>query len=147
MLDTRSKSSHKIGIITAVLFLAFCSVIMMGQYGSMASYLNTEEAEDTWNTDALWGMGYDLNEGNYILYNEYAKETDPSEVLEEYGQRRFDLTKKYLDYGVFNSEGESVLDDTSNTVSDRLQAENFPAYKWMGQRCLRRKHIIWKCNI
>ena len=47
-MDTRSKSSHKIGIITAVLFLAFCSVIMMGQYGSMASYLNTEEAEDTW---------------------------------------------------------------------------------------------------
>lgn len=128
MLDTRSKSSHKIGIITAVLFLAFCSVIMMGQYGSMASYLNTEEAEDTWNTDALWGMGYDLNEGNYILYNEYAKETDPSEVLEEYGQRRFDLTKKYLDYGVFNSEGESVLDDTSNTVSDRLQAEDTEDY-------------------
>ena len=127
-MDTRSKSSHKIGIITAVLFLAFCSVIMMGQYGSMASYLNTEEAEDTWNTDALWGMGYDLNEGNYILYNEYAKETDPSEVLEEYGQRRFDLTKKYLDYGVFNSEGESVLDDTSNTVSDRLQAEDTEDY-------------------
>ncbi len=127
-MDTRSKSSHKIGIITAVLFLAFCSVIMMGQYGSMASYLNTEEAEDTWNTDALWGMGYDLNEGNYILYNEYAKETDPSEVLEEYGQRRFDLTKKYLDYGVFNSEGESVLDDTSNTVSDRLQAEDTEYY-------------------
>lgn len=128
MLDTRSKSSHKIGIITAVLILALCSVIMMGQYGSMASYLNTEEAEDTWNTDALWGMGYDLNEGNYILYNEYAKETDPSEVLEEYGQRRFDLTKKYLDYGVFNSEGESVLDDTSNTVSDRLQAEDTEDY-------------------
>nr|WP_235837512.1 HAMP domain-containing sensor histidine kinase [Clostridium sp. Marseille-P3244] len=128
MLDTRSKSSHKIGIITAVLILALCSVIMMGQYGSMASYLNTEEAEATWNTDALWGMGYDLNEGNYILYNEYAKETDPSEVLEEYGQRRFDLTKKYLDYGVFNSEGESVLDDTSNTVSDRLQAEDTEDY-------------------
>ncbi|WP_072523786.1 sensor histidine kinase [Clostridium sp. Marseille-P3244] len=127
-MDTRSKSSHKIGIITAVLILALCSVIMMGQYGSMASYLNTEEAEATWNTDALWGMGYDLNEGNYILYNEYAKETDPSEVLEEYGQRRFDLTKKYLDYGVFNSEGESVLDDTSNTVSDRLQAEDTEDY-------------------
>ena len=38
-------------------------------------------------------------EGNYILYNECAKETDPGEVLDEFGQREFDLTRKYMDCG------------------------------------------------
>lgn len=127
-MDTRSKSSHKTGIIASILFLALCAVFMMGQYGSMASYLNNAETKEAWNTEALWEMGYDLNEGNYILYNEYAKETDPSEVLEEYGQRRFDLTKKYLDCGVFDSAGDSVLEETSDTVSSRLQAADTEYY-------------------
>lgn len=112
-MDIRSKNSHKAGIIAVVLLLAFCSVMMLRGYPEMSAYLESAESDETIYMEALYGISRNLAEGNYILYNECAKETDPGEVLNEFGQREFDLTRKYMDCGVFTDEGETADDGTA----------------------------------
>ena len=119
-MDTKSKNSRKAGVIAVVLLLAFCSVMMLRGYPQMSSYLESAESEESAYEEALYGMGGDLAEGNYILYNEYAKATDPGEVLDEYGQRKFDLTRKYMDCGVFVDEGETA---DSKAAGDSEQSD------------------------
>ena len=122
MLDTRSKNSRKAGVIAVALLLAFCSVMMLRGYPQMSSYLESAESEESAYEEALYGMGGDLAEGNYILYNEYAKSTDPGEVLDEFGQRKFDLTRKYMDCDVFaaaEDSGENEIGElTDDTASE-----------------------------
>ena len=84
---------------------------MMSQYGNMSYYIDNVETTDVSYESALLSMQQDLAEGNYLLYNQYSNETEQSEVLNEYGQRNFDLTSRYLDYGVFDSDGEQLLDN------------------------------------
>lgn len=124
-MDTKSKSSHKSGIFVVIILLSICSLIMLSRYSGISSNLESleKEPEVLPYESSLRSVGYDLAEGNYLLYNEYAGETEPSEVLEEYGQRNFDLTSRYLDYGVFNSEGEQLLDSVSETEAERLTGD------------------------
>ena len=124
-MDTKSKNSRKAGILTVIIFLSVCSLIMISQYSSMSAYMDSiEETEEVSYESVLYPIGQDLAEGNYLLYNQYANETDPAEVLDEFGQRSFDLMSRYLDYGVFDSEGNQLLEDVGATVAQRLQAED-----------------------
>ena len=124
MLDTRSKNSRKAGVIAVALLLAFCSVMMLRGYPQMSSYLESAESEESAYEEALYGMGGDLAEGNYILYNEYAKATDPGEVLDEYGQRKFDLTRKYMDCDVFAAVQETASsEDAGETASEQAEED------------------------
>lgn len=109
-----------------LLLLAFCSVIMMSRYPEISSYLENAESEEAVYQDALQQMRMDLAEGNYILYNEYAEATDPGVVLNEFGQRDFDLTRKYMDCSVFRIEedGTAAAEDREAGSSDGENAEN-----------------------
>ena len=40
-MDTKSKNSHKRGIIITVILLAFCSVMMLSQYDSIREAVET----------------------------------------------------------------------------------------------------------
>lgn len=129
MLDTKLKNSHKLGAITVVLFLLVCSLLMMNQYGLIRQQLDSRTDESSRQQDALLSIGDDLIEGSYILYNEYSQDTELSDFLNEYGQRDFDLTKKFMEYGVFDSEGKSLLDETTELESVRLQrAQQYYAF-------------------
>ena len=121
-MDIRSKNSRKAGVIAVALLLAFCSVIMLSGYPQMSSYLESAESEESAYEEALYGMGGDLAEGNYILYNEYAKSTDPGEVLDEFGQRKFDLTRKYMDCDVFAAADDSGENETGEQADDTASA-------------------------
>ena len=123
-MDIRSKSSRKAGIIAAVLLLAFCALAMLRSYPEMSAFLDSEESDETIYMEALYGISRDLAEGNYILYNECAKETDPGEVLDEFGQREFDLTRKYMDCGVFTDEGETADSGTAEEESEQSDSSN-----------------------
>ena len=100
-MDTKSKNSRSAGVIVAVVFLSLCSLVMTSQYDGMKRAMdsaNSKASEAATETEpyaeALSSISSDMAEGNYLLYNEYANETDPAEVLDEYGQRDFDLTKR-----------------------------------------------------
>ena len=94
LLDIKLKSSRKPGAIVTIIFLAVCSFLMLNNYGNIRKYLESESDMDSRRQEALFMMGKDLCDGNYILYNEYSEETELSEVLDEYGldgDRNFDL--------------------------------------------------------
>lgn len=128
-MDTKSKNSHKLGVIIVVLFLFICSLLMMNQYGLIRQQLESETDQSSRQQEALLSMGDELIEGSYILYNEYSQDTELSDFLNEYGQRDFDLTRKFMEYGVFDSEGKSLLDETTELESTRLQrAQQYYAF-------------------
>ncbi|OUN33397.1 two-component sensor histidine kinase [Lachnoclostridium sp. An76] len=114
-MDIRSKSSRKAGIIAVVLLLAFCALSMLRSYPEMSAFLESEESDETMYMEGLYSIGNDLAEGNYILYNEYARETDPGQVLDEFGQRPFDLVRKYMDCAVFAEEDAGGDAETAET--------------------------------
>lgn len=116
-MDTRSTSSHKAGLIAAALLLCICSAVMLIQYPELASWVESSEDMGERQIETLYDMDDELSVGNYILYNEYSKETD---LLEEYGQSPFDLTRRYMDYGVFDADGESLLSETGEAAAGRL---------------------------
>ena len=120
-MDTKLKNSHKLGIILVFVFLLACSLVMMNNYGVIRMQLEDETDQSSRRQEALLSMGDDLIEGSYILYNEYSGDTELSDFLNEYGQRDFDLTRKFMEYGVFDSEGKSLLDETTELESTRLQ--------------------------
>ena len=122
MLDTKLKNSRNLGFIAAFILLALCSVIMLSRYNAMALYLDSMSDNEGQYLESLRGVGNDLAEANYLLYNEYSNETDRGEVLDEYGQRPFDLTKRYMDYEIFdNGDGEALLNRTNETTQNHLQ--------------------------
>ena len=132
MLDIKLKSSRKPGAIVTIIFLAVCSILMLNNYGNIRKYLESESDMDSRRQEALFMMGKDLCDGNYILYNEYSEETELSEVLDEYGldgDRNFDLTRKYLACGIFDSEGNSLLDETTEQEAERLQDSKSYAFR------------------
>lgn len=117
-MDIRSKNSHKAGVIAVVLLLAFCAAVMIGSYPKMSSFLESEESDETIYMEGLYSIGGDLAEGNYILYNECVKETDPGQVLDEFGQRPFDLTRKYMDCAVFTNEEDAGDEGQTEETSE-----------------------------
>ena len=130
-MDTKSKNSRRAGIIVVAIFLSICSLIMMSQYDGMkramdsANSAATEDAESPVPYEsALGSISRDLAEGNYLLYNEYANETDPADVLDEYGQRDFDWSKRYFDYEVFDSDGNQLLKNEDESTAENLQANS-----------------------
>ncbi len=129
-MDTRSKNSRKLGVIITVLFLGLCSILMMNNYGTIRKVLEEETDQSSRQMETLLTIGDDLVEGSYILYNEYSGETELSDILYEYGQRDFDLTRRFMEYGVFDSEGKSLLEETTELESTRLQrSEQYYAFR------------------
>ena len=127
-MDTRSISSRKAGLLAAAVLLCICSAAMMLRYQDMEEWVESSEDIGARQAKTLYEMGGDLSEGNYLLYNEYSRETAFSDVLERYGQRPFELLRKYMDYGVFDSEGESLLSDTGEAEAGRLSEEESQYY-------------------
>ena len=121
-MDTKSKNSHKRGIIITVILLAFCSVMMLSQYDSIRGAVETAPtAYEASFADTLMesSFGQDLSEGNYLVYNQYSHDTDPADVLSDYGQRNFELTGKYLDIGLYDAEGNPLTEERAQTEDVR----------------------------
>ncbi|EGB90845.1 sensor histidine kinase [Clostridium sp. D5] len=75
---------------------------------------------NTASADEIMRISEGLIEGNYILYNEVYEETDRAYVLQRYGGDRFDLLRKYMDYEVFDWDGNALLESNSKTVLENL---------------------------
>lgn len=119
-MDIKLKNSRKAGIVAAVLLLSICSLIMLAQYSAISYELGERDKYGTEYSSVLSYLGSDLSEGNYLLYNEYSKETDQAQVLSEYGQSSFELIRRYLDYDIFDTEGNAVLDSESEEIQKKL---------------------------
>src|SRR5699024_9260636 len=92
--------------------------MMLSQYDSIRGTVETAPtAYEASFADTLMesSIGQDLAEGNYLVYNQYSHDTDPADVLSDYGQRNFELTAKYLDIGLYDAEGKPLTETQPET--------------------------------
>ena len=132
-MDTKLKSSRKLNAILTGLVLFICSFGMLLSYSSLARTLDSAGETEEEIPGTIYNMGSGLAEGNYILYNEVYEETPQEEVLEDYGKTSFDLLRKYMEYGVFDANGESLHDSTGTEAADRLQARDSDYYAFRAE--------------
>lgn len=130
-MDIKLKNNRRLPVIIMAAVLLFCSLTMVFVYP-----VYTEEMQDlidgnSVNQDNLSMMSDALIEGCYILYNEVYEETDRADILNEYGGDQFDLMRKYMDYEVFNWEGEPLLGtNDKETLADLAKKNDTPyAYR------------------
>ena len=96
---------------------------MMLQYGTIRRQIESVQEEGSRSGETAADMANTLAEGNYLLYNRYVRDTDPAEVLSLYGQQRFDLAEKYLDYELIDSKDEVIASDLPEEEQEKLHED------------------------
>lgn len=119
-MDTKLKNSHKLGILTLIILLTICSFAMMSQYRTIRYHLENDYTKEDIYRETIESMSSDLAEGNYLLYNEYSHETGLKDILDNYGQQRFDLLDRYVDYVISDKDGKILLTDLEEKEADNL---------------------------
>ena len=64
-------------------------------------------------------MDYSLATGNRILYNEVTGVKDASEQMEMMSNSAFSLFKKYMDYQIFDKEGNPLFKENDDQITRR----------------------------
>ena len=119
-MDTKLKSSRRLATILTIAVLLICSLGMVLAYPVFSREMQSRLDGNTASADEIMRISEGLIEGNYILYNEVYEETDRAYVLQQYGGDRFDLLRKYMDYEVFDWDGNALLESNSKTVLENL---------------------------
>ncbi len=120
-MDTKLKNNNKRGNLLTVIVLLISSVGMLLFYPAFSSYITDQDQKEMRKEEQMLDMLDPILDGNYLLYNEISNETESSEVIEEYGNSRFGLMKKYMKYGIFDESGTAML--TSDESVKKLPEE------------------------
>ena len=120
-MDTKLKNNNKRGNLLTVIVLLISSVGMLLFYPAFSSYITDQDQKEMRKEEQMLDMLDPILDGNYLLYNEISNETESSEVIEEYGNSRFGLMKKYMKYGIFDESGTAML--TSDESVKQLPEE------------------------
>ena len=126
---TKLKSRDNLKYLILVILICICSTVLLSRYGSFyeaGEKAQKEKADSMENV--ISDMGDGLAIGNCILDNEISGGREQSELLEEYGMSQFNLLKKYMEYGAFDRNGESLLKSTSDSVATRLLSDSDSIY-------------------
>ena len=126
---TKLKSRDNLKYLILVILICICSTVLLSRYGSFyeaGEKAQKEKADSMENV--ISDMGDGLAIGNCILDNEISGGREQSELLEEYGMSQFNLLKKYMEYGAFDRNGESLLKSTPDSVATRLLSDSDSIY-------------------
>ena len=124
-MDTNLKSSREIRTIVTIVILILFAAGIVGSYyvvsrNNIASTVTVEEDIE----DCIERMDYSLATGNRILYNEVTGAMDASEQMELMSDSAFSLFKKYMDYQIFDKEGNPLLEGNDDQTNEALQSDN-----------------------
>ena len=102
----------------------------MGSYymvsrNNIASTVTVEEDIE----DCIERMDYSLATGNRILYNEVTGVKDASEQMEMMSNSAFSLFKKYMDYQIFDKEGNPLFKENDDQINEALKSNDSYALK------------------
>lgn len=130
MLDTNLKSSRKIRTIITIVILSLFAAGIVGSYyvvsrNNIASTVTVEEDIE----DCIERMDYSLATGNRILYNEVTGAMDASEQMEMMSNSAFSLFKKYMDYQIFDKEGNPLFKENDDQINEALKSNDSYALK------------------
>ncbi|CUX40698.1 sensor histidine kinase [Clostridium sp. C105KSO13] len=122
-MDIKLKNSRRRILVFIFVLVITCSVGMVAAYPSFSRVMQSGE-NDAIYEQSLTDICRDLEIGNYILYNEVTGKIDRALLQEQYGNSRFDLLRKYMDYEVFDSRGTAQLGTSNNSVLKNLKAKD-----------------------
>lgn len=126
-MDIKLKSKYNKGILAMVVVLCICAAGMLSTYKLLAQDVEESASKEYLVQESRYEIMEDLCKGNYILYNEFSNETDRADILEYYqedGENAFELLRKYMDCGVFDENGKSLVGNISEAKAERLKEEN-----------------------
>ena len=129
-MDTNLKSSRKIRTIITIVILSLFAAGIVGSYyvvsrNNIASTVTVEEDIE----DCIERMDYSLATGNRILYNEVTGVKDASEQMEMMSNSAFSLFKKYMDYQIFDKEGNPLFKENDDQINEALKSNDSYALK------------------
>ena len=129
-MDTNLKSSRKIRTIITIVILSLFAAGIVGSYymvsrNNIASTVTVEEDIE----DCIERMDYSLATGNRILYNEVTGVKDASEQMEMMSNSAFSLFKKYMDYQIFDKEGNPLFKESDDQINEALKSNDSYALK------------------
>lgn len=124
MLDTNLKSNRKIRtIITIVILSLFAAGVVESYYVVRKDIASTFTVEDDVE-ECIERMDYSLATGNRLLYSEVTDAMDASEQMELMSDSAFSLFKKYMDYQIFDKEGNPLLEENDDQTNEALKSDN-----------------------
>mgnify|MGYP002606162345 FL=1 len=129
-MDINLKSSRKIRTIVTIVILSLFAAGIVGSYymvsrNNIASTVTVEEDIE----DCIERMDYSLATGNRILYNEVTGVKDASEQMEMMSNSAFSLFKKYMDYQIFDKEGNPLFKENDDQINEALKSNDSYALK------------------
>ena len=129
-MDTNLKSSREIRTIITIVILSLFAAGIVGSYymvsrNNIASTVTVEEDIE----DCIERMDYSLATGNRILYNEVTGVKDASEQMEMMSNSAFSLFKKYMDYQIFDKEGNPLFKESDDQINEALKSNDSYALK------------------
>lgn len=119
-MDTKLKSSRKKRIVAVCLVCCLCAIGMIMTYGMIRRSYQASTGTESKIEDAVYSMGEKLATGNGFIYNEITEEESYQDLIQEYGWSQFELLKKYMDYGMFDENNQSLLKSTDEATAAKL---------------------------
>lgn len=96
-----------------------CTMIMTGSYPIFARNMSGEITETVQNEE-LCALSDELLDGVYFLYNQAYEEVEQSELVSYLDMDDFLLLRKYMDYEIFDFDGNALLDKEDSAKVKKL---------------------------
>lgn len=119
MLVTKLKNSRKLAVFLMVIVLFLSASAMVCSYPTFAENMS-EEITDEVQEQELSNLGDELLKGIVFLYNQAYEQMEQSELLSRFNMDRFLLLRKYMDYEIFNFEGNALLSEKDSSTVKKL---------------------------
>lgn len=129
-MDTKLKSSRRSGEIIAVIVLICCTVVMLLFYPTLSRETAAKYDAQAESTEALGIVNDGVTAGNFILFSEAEGTSNSSDIMDEIDTEEFSLLRKYMDYEVFDPEGDAMLGTNTEAVLKKLNEEKNTEYAY-----------------
>lgn len=116
---TKLKNSRKFAVVVTSFVVLVCTMIMIGSYPIFARNMSGEITETVQNEE-LCALSDELLDGVYFLYNQAYEEVEQSELVSYLDMDDFLLLRKYMDYEIFDFDGNALLDKEDSAKVKKL---------------------------
>lgn len=123
MLVTKLKNSRKFAIVLMVFVVLICTAVMVGSYPVFEKNISEEITEDV-KSESLCNLGDELLDGVYFLYNQAYEQMEQSELINYFDMDDFLLIRKYMDYEIFDFDGNALLNKEDSAKVKKLVRSN-----------------------
>ena len=116
---TKLKNSRKFAVVVMSFVVLVCTMIMTGSYPIFARNMSGEITETVQNEEVC-ALSDELLDGVYFLYNQAYEEVEQSELVSYLDMDDFLLLRKYMDYEIFDFDGNALLDKEDSAKVKKL---------------------------